>query len=172
MKSHARRVLLELQQEGIESIAICLLHAYKNPMHEQRLLQIAQELGMAQLSLSHVVAPLIKAVARGETTVIDAYLGPIIRAYLGRICDQLGGEQNTDLKVMTSAGGLVDFRAYQGKDSILSDRLAGSWRLGRSPKPQASTEPSASTWEGRARMSIAMRVLRNWSTSPQKRMCD
>ena len=129
-ESNARQVLMELRREGIESVAVCLLHAYRNPIHEKALIRIAREVGFEQVSLSHVVAPLIKAVARGETTVIDAYLGPIIRLYLSRLCEQFGGELHADLKVMTSAGGLVDFREYQGKDSILSGPAGGVVAIG------------------------------------------
>ncbi len=117
-----RRELARLKDAGIESLAICLLHAFRNPRHEQLVEQIARELGFDEISTSHRVAPLLGVVSRGSTTVVDAYLNPVLRSYIESLRRSLG---TSDLKIMTSAGGLVDSRHFVGKDSILSGPAGG-----------------------------------------------
>lgn len=117
-----RRQLAPLRASGIESLAICLLHAYQQPAHELLVEQIARELGFAEISTSSRVAPLVKIVARGDTTVVDAYLNPILRAYVEQLRSALGAGQ---LRIMTSAGGLVEADSFVGKDSILSGPAGG-----------------------------------------------
>jgi 5-oxoprolinase (ATP-hydrolysing) len=107
---------------GIRSCAIVLIHGYRYPHHEQQVAQIARELGFTQISVSHQVSPLMKLVSRGDTTVVDAYLTPILRRYVDRISSQLPGVQ---LMFMKSDGGLVDAQQFQGKDSILSGPAGG-----------------------------------------------
>ncbi len=114
--------LSELRRGGTVSLAVCLLHSWKNPTHELQVGQLAQELGFEEVSLSHQVAPRIKAVSRGDTTVVDAYLNPVLRDYVSKIQQSLGPSQ---LQLMTSAGGLVDANAFRGKDSILSGPAGG-----------------------------------------------
>ncbi len=127
----ARRRLAKLQSEGIESLAICLLHSFVNPVHEQKLHDIARELGFDEISLSSQVAPLIKIVSRGDTTVMDAYLNPVLREYVSRIRTVLekgsssGRSEQTAFKIMTSSGGLVDANHFLGKDSVLSGPAGG-----------------------------------------------
>lgn len=87
----ARARLEELRQAGIDSVAIALLHAYRNPVHEQALAAMAREIGFREVVTSHEVSPTIKLVPRGESTVVDAYLNPILRDYVGRIASQLNG---------------------------------------------------------------------------------
>jgi 5-oxoprolinase (ATP-hydrolysing) len=111
-----------LRQSGIESIAICLLNAYVQPVHENQLADLAREAGFDEVSLSSRVAPFIKVVSRGDTTVVDAYLSPVLRAYVGTLRRSL---PTGSLKIMTSAGGLVDAREFVGKDSILSGPAGG-----------------------------------------------
>jgi len=107
---------------GIASVAIVLMHSYRYPQHEQQLAQLARNMGFAQVSVSHEVSALMKLISRGDTTVVDAYLSPILRRYVDRIAGELGGAQ---LLFMQSNGGLVDSNWFQGKDSILSGPAGG-----------------------------------------------
>jgi 5-oxoprolinase (ATP-hydrolysing) len=117
------RQLTALRDQGIESLAICLLHAFEHTAHEELVADVAREVGFDEISVSHRVAPLIKVVARGDTTVVDAYLNPILRRYVARLRETLG--DSSRLRIMTSAGGLVDGAAFVGKDSILSGPAGG-----------------------------------------------
>ncbi len=120
------RVQLQLAREaGCNSIAISLMHSFKNPAHELRLAELAAEVGIEHVSVSHQLASVVEFVARTQTTVVDAYLSPIVREYFSRLCDQFGGDDRAELLVMTSAGGLVDWREYSGKDCILSGPAGG-----------------------------------------------
>jgi 5-oxoprolinase (ATP-hydrolysing) len=102
------------------------MHAHRYPAHEQRVAALARELGFAQVSASHEVSPLIKFVSRGDTTVVDAYLSPILRRYVAQVADALGGEKDTPrLMFMMSSGGLTAAELFQGKDAILSGPAAG-----------------------------------------------
>jgi len=121
---HAREQLKKASGAGCSSLAICLMHSYINADNELQLEQLARKVGFEYISRSSQVAPLIELVARAQTTVVDAYLSPIIRSYLGRLVDQFGGAQ-VQLQVMTSAGGLTDWQSYSGKDSILSGPAGG-----------------------------------------------
>lgn len=121
-RAQVRAVLAPLREQGIRSLAICLLHAYEFPAHEQLVAEVAREVGFEEISVSHQVAPLIKIVARGDTTVVDAYLNPVLRAYIARLRAALG---SSDLRIMTSAGGLVAAERFVGKDSILSGPAGG-----------------------------------------------
>ncbi|MEX0712193.1 MAG: hydantoinase B/oxoprolinase family protein [Pirellulales bacterium] len=117
-----RRQLTELRSRGIESLAICLLHASEHPGHEQLVARVAREIGFEEVSESHRVAPLVKIVSRGDTTVMDAYLNPVLRAYVDTLRGALAG---SELRIMTSAGGLVSAANFVGKDSILSGPAGG-----------------------------------------------
>lgn len=119
----ARRKLKELRAGGVESVAIAFLHAYRNGLHEAEVEAIAREIGFQEVSCSSKVAPSIKIVPRGETTVLDAYLTPILRNYIASIRSSLSSESS--LKLMTSYGGLVDGSVFTGKDSILSGPAGG-----------------------------------------------
>jgi 5-oxoprolinase (ATP-hydrolysing) len=107
---------------GIRSCAIVLMHSDRYPYHEQQVAQIAAEMGFAQISVSHQVSPLMKLVSRGDTTVVDAYLTPILRRYVNQVASQL---PNVKLMFMKSDGGLVAAQQFQGKDSILSGPAGG-----------------------------------------------
>lgn len=111
-----------LYDSGIDSLAICLLHADLYPAHEQQVAAIARKLGFAEISCSHEIAPLVKIVPRAETTVVDAYLNPVLRDYLAKLQASLPGSQ---LKLMTSAGGLVPPSAFHGHESVLSGPAGG-----------------------------------------------
>ncbi|MFV1998300.1 MAG: hydantoinase B/oxoprolinase family protein [Acidiferrobacterales bacterium] len=108
--------------DGVVSVAIVLIHSYRFPQHEQQLAQLVRAVGFEHVSVSHEVSSLIKLVSRGDTTVVDAYLSPILRRYVDRINDELDGAQ---VLFMQSNGGLVDSRRFQGKDSILSGPAGG-----------------------------------------------
>ena len=76
--------------DGIQAVAIVFMHAYRYPEHEQQVAALARELGFPQVSVSHEVSPLIKLVGRGDTTVVDAYLSPILRRYVAQVQEELG----------------------------------------------------------------------------------
>ncbi|MDZ8105389.1 MAG: hydantoinase/oxoprolinase family protein [Nostoc sp. DedQUE12a] len=107
---------------GIRSCAIVFMHSDRYPKHEQEVAIIAQEIGFTQISVSHQLSPLMKLVSRGDTTVVDAYLTPILRRYVNQIASQL---PQVKLMFMKSDGGLVAAEQFQGKDSILSGPAGG-----------------------------------------------
>ncbi len=121
---HATAQLDAAYHAGCRSLAICLMHSYLNPVHEQQLEQLARDIGFEFISRSSAIAPLIEFVARAQTSVVDAYLSPIIRSYLAKLVEQFGGN-SVQLQVMTSAGGLTRWQDYSGKDSILSGPAGG-----------------------------------------------
>ena len=122
----AENELRNLFATGIRSIAVCLLHSYCNPVHESRIEQIARRIGFTCICISSQIAPKIKAVIRAETTLMDAYLTPIVQGYLQTVTNQFGLENRTHLRVMTSSGGLVSADSYRGKDSVLSGPAGGA----------------------------------------------
>ncbi|MFK8182379.1 MAG: hydantoinase B/oxoprolinase family protein [Phormidesmis sp.] len=113
--------------DGIRACAISLIHGYRYPKHEQHLAAIAQRVGFTQVSTSHQVSPLIKWVSRSDTTVVDAYLSPLLRRYVNRIEQALGrgGDNAPQVLFMQSNGGLTPATFFQGKDSILSGPAGG-----------------------------------------------
>jgi 5-oxoprolinase (ATP-hydrolysing) len=124
------QVKLGLQQaydSGLRSVAILLMHGYRYPRHEQLVADLAREIGFTQVSISSKVSPLIKLISRGDTTVVDAYLSPILRRYIDRVAAQLDGieESGGRLMFMQSNGGLADADYFQGKDAILSGPAGG-----------------------------------------------
>ncbi len=118
----ARTQLAAAHAAGIRACAICLLHGYRYPQHEQALAAAAAELGFTHISVSHRLSPLMKFVPRGETTVADAYLSPILGQYLLRMRDLMPG---IALQVMQSSGGLIDAERLAGKDAIFSGPAGG-----------------------------------------------
>jgi 5-oxoprolinase (ATP-hydrolysing) len=108
--------------EGIRSCAIVLMHSYRYPDHETQVAAIAQSIGFTHISISHQVSPAIKLISRGDTTVVDAYLTPILRRYVNQVTGQLPG---VPLMFMKSDGGLVKAEQFQGKDSLLSGPAGG-----------------------------------------------
>ncbi|MBN2700232.1 MAG: hydantoinase B/oxoprolinase family protein [Methylothermaceae bacterium] len=119
----ARRALITAFNDGIRALAIVLMHAYRNPSHEVALAALAREIGFPQVSVSHTVSPLIRLVARGDTTVLDAYLSPPLHRYTEHIT--AGFEGPVKLWLMQSQGGLVEAHRFQGKDSIVSGPAGG-----------------------------------------------
>ena len=114
--------LQALFDSGLRSIAVVLMHGYRYTQHEAALGEIARRIGFTQISLSHQVSPLMKLVGRGDTTVVDAYLSPILRHYVEQVGNQLGAVK---LMFMQSNGGLVNADLFQGKDSVLSGPAGG-----------------------------------------------
>lgn len=120
------RDLQALQRDGFDAIAIVFMHAYHHPAHEQWVAALARKIGFAQVSVSHEVSPLIKLVGRGDTTVVDAYLSPILRRYVARVTDALDvRSSDARLMFMMSSGGLTAAELFQGKDAILSGPAGG-----------------------------------------------
>ncbi len=107
---------------GIKAVAIVFMHAWKYPAHEQRVAELARAAGFSQVSASHAVSPLLKLVPRGDTTVVDAYLSPILRRYVEQVASELQGVR---LYFMQSNGGLAEAKSFQGKDAILSGPAGG-----------------------------------------------
>lgn len=120
---HLRAELGKVRARGIDSVAVLFLHSFAYPAHERAAAAIARELGFNQVSLSHTVANEIKAVGRGDTTVADAYLSPMLRSYIGRLQAALG--EDAALRFMQSNGGLADARRFTGKDAVLSGPAGG-----------------------------------------------
>ena len=118
----ARDALRAAYQEGLRAVAILMMHAWAYPAHEERLGAIAREVGFTQISLSHRASPLPRIVPRGDTTVVDAYLSPILRRYVDQVAAELPGVR---LYFMQSSGGLTEAGHFQGKDAILSGPAGG-----------------------------------------------
>ena len=112
---------------GRRGVAIVLMHGYRYPAHEKQLAEIARRVGFTQVSVSHEVSPLMKLVSRGDTTVVDAYLSPILRRHVGRVAAELAGLEHHGgrLMFMQSSGGLTDAHFFQGKDAVLSGPAGG-----------------------------------------------
>lgn len=118
----ARAGLQQAYECGLRALAIVFMHGYRYTAHEAAVARIAREIGFTQVSTSHETSPMMKLVARGDTTVVDAYLSPILRRYVDQVASELPG---VNLQFMQSNGGLTDARAFQGKDSILSGPAGG-----------------------------------------------
>ncbi|MEM9565227.1 MAG: hydantoinase B/oxoprolinase family protein [Actinomycetota bacterium] len=114
--------LSEARADGYQSVAVSFVHGYRHTKHEEFVGRAARELGFPQVSVSHEVSPLMKLVARGDTTVVDAYLSPVLRRYVDRVAAAVG---DTRLLFMQSNGGLADAGRFQGKDSLLSGPAGG-----------------------------------------------
>jgi len=108
--------------EGFRSAAVVCMHGYRYPAHEARIGEIARRVGFAQVSLSHATSQLMKLVSRGDTTLVDAYLSPILARYVDQVARELG---DVRMQFMQSSGGLTDARLFRGKDSILSGPAGG-----------------------------------------------
>jgi 5-oxoprolinase (ATP-hydrolysing) len=118
---------------GIRAVAVVLMHGYRYPQHEQAIARLARSIGFSQVSVSHQVSPLMKLVSRGDTTVVDAYLSPILRRYVDQVERDLTSSDSRSadadprlrLQFMQSSGGLTDAHRFQGKDAILSGPAGG-----------------------------------------------
>ena len=124
--TQVRQVLADARTQNIEAVAIVLMHSFRFPEHERKVAMLANEAGFKQISVSHVVSPLIKIVGRGDTTIVDAYLSPILRGYVDRVSAALDIDNSgAKLMFMMSSGGLTDADLFQGKDAILSGPAGG-----------------------------------------------
>ncbi len=123
--------------DGLRSVAIVLMHGYRYPAHEARLAELARAAGFTQVSVSHEVAPLIKLVGRGDTTLVDAYLSPVLRRYVDQFTSALGTGNRA--LFMQSSGGLADGARFRGKDAILSGPAGGI--VGMARTAEASGAP-------------------------------
>jgi 5-oxoprolinase (ATP-hydrolysing) len=117
-----KQELLAQYQNGLRSVAIVFMHGYRFTGHEKAAKRIALEVGFTQISTSHETSPMMKFVSRGDTTVVDAYLSPILRRYVEQVAGEMPGVK---LFFMQSSGGLTDAHVFQGKDAILSGPAGG-----------------------------------------------
>lgn len=122
----AERELDRLKSQGFDAIAIVFMHGYKFPQHEQVVARLARDKGFSQVSVSHEVSPLLKYVGRGDTTVVDAYLSPVLSRYVSQVSRELDIERTgARIMFMMSSGGLTAAEMFQGKDAILSGPAGG-----------------------------------------------
>ena len=125
-EAQTRKALKSIYAEGIRALAICFMHGYRFHDHETRVAEIAKNIGFTQISVSHKVSPLMKYVNRGDTTVVDAYLSPILRRYIDRVSSALHSDgAGCNLMFMQSNGGLTNAGLFQGKDAVLSGPAGG-----------------------------------------------
>jgi 5-oxoprolinase (ATP-hydrolysing) len=119
----------QARRDGIDAVAIVFMHAWKFPEHEKAVAKVCRKAGFAQVSVSHEVSPLVKLVGRGDTTVVDAYLSPILSRYVQQVAGELGAspdkEKSPRLMFMMSSGGLTAADMFQGKDALLSGPAGG-----------------------------------------------
>lgn len=124
-----RPAIEQAKADGIDAVAIVFMHAWKYPDHEKAVAKVCRKIGFSQVSVSHEVSPLIKLVGRGDTTVVDAYLSPILSRYVQRVAGELGaareGDHSPRLMFMMSSGGLTAADMFQGKDALLSGPAGG-----------------------------------------------
>ncbi|KQT08012.1 hydantoinase B/oxoprolinase family protein [Ramlibacter sp. Leaf400] len=121
-EGHLREALADAHAAGLRSVAVVFMHGYRFTAHEEAAARIAREVGFTQVSTSHGTSPMMKFVSRGDTTVVDAYLSPILRRYVEQVAAEMPGVR---LFFMQSSGGLTDAHAFQGKDAILSGPAGG-----------------------------------------------
>ncbi|MDB5940958.1 MAG: hydantoinase/oxoprolinase family protein, partial [Ramlibacter sp.] len=121
-EAQLRSELQAAHDRGLRSVAVVFMHGYRFTEHEKAAARIAREVGFTQVSTSHETSPMMKFVSRGDTTVVDAYLSPILRRYVDQVAGEMPGVQ---LFFMQSSGGLTDAHAFQGKDAILSGPAGG-----------------------------------------------
>ena len=121
-----RLAFQSLRDKGFSAVAIVFMHAWKFPAHEKLAAKIAREIGFSQVSVSHEVSPLIKFVGRGDTTVVDAYLSPILARYVAMVAEELDVKRSgARLMFMMSSGGLTAADLFKGKDAVLSGPAGG-----------------------------------------------
>jgi 5-oxoprolinase (ATP-hydrolysing) len=121
-EAHLKERLWAAYDAGLRSAAVVFMHGYRYTAHEEAAARIAREIGFTQVSASHATSPMMKFVSRGDTTVVDAYLSPILRRYVDQVASEMPGVQ---LFFMQSSGGLTDAQVFQGKDAILSGPAGG-----------------------------------------------
>src|SRR5690606_24376402 len=124
-----RRELVAARSDGFDAVAINLMHAYRRADHEQQIAALAREVGFSQISASHEVTGLARFVPRGQTTVIDAYLTPVVQRYARQVAAEL---PDRELLFMQSHGGLTDAGRFRGRNAILSGPAGGIVGMARS----------------------------------------
>lgn len=155
-REQLREQLVQLSNQGIDSLAVVLLHACANPTHEKIVGEVAAELGVSNVSLSHSLSSLRKFVPRGDTTVMDAYLNPVLQQYVQQIRSAISPDSR--LELMMSSGGLTPAESFRGKDSILSGPAGGVVGVARAAKTagyasaigfdMGGTSTDVSRWDG------------------------
>ena len=121
-EAHLRTQLAKAHAQGVRSVAVVFMHGWRHTAHEQVAARLAREVGFTQVSTSHQTSPMMKLVSRGDTTVVDAYLSPILRRYVDQVASEMPGVK---LMFMQSSGGLTDAQVFAGKDAILSGPAGG-----------------------------------------------
>ncbi len=119
---HLRTQFMHWHAQGVRSVAVVFMHGWRHTAHEQAAAQLAREVGFTQVSTSHQTSPMMKLISRGDTTVVDAYLSPILRRYVDQVASEMPGVK---LMFMQSSGGLTDAQVFAGKDAILSGPAGG-----------------------------------------------
>lgn len=138
-QAHLRAALQAAFARGLRSVAVVFMHGYRYVAHEQAAAELARELGFTQVSTSHATSPMMKFVSRGDTTVVDAYLSPILRRYVDQVAAEMPGVK---LFFMQSSGGLTDAHVFQGKDAILSGPAGGIVGMARTAELAQAEESS------------------------------
>jgi 5-oxoprolinase (ATP-hydrolysing) len=121
-EAHLRTQLMHWHAQGVRSVAVVFIHGWRHTTHEQTAARLAREVGFTQVSTSHQTSPMMKLVSRGDTTVVDAYLSPILGRYVDQVASEMPGVK---LMFMQSSGGLTDAQVFAGKDAILSGPAGG-----------------------------------------------
>ncbi len=121
-EAHLRTQLMHWHAQGVRSVAVVFMHGWRHTAHERAAARLAREVGFTQVSTSHQTSPMMKLVSRGDTTVVDAYLSPILRRYVDQVASEMPGVK---LMFMQSSGGLTDAQVFAGKDAILSGPAGG-----------------------------------------------
>jgi 5-oxoprolinase (ATP-hydrolysing) len=121
-EAHLRTQLVNSHAQGVRSVAIVFMHGWRHTAHELAAARLAREVGFTQVSTSHQTSPMMKLVSRGDTTVVDAYLSPILGRYVNQVASEMPGVK---LMFMQSSGGLTDAQVFAGKDAILSGPAGG-----------------------------------------------
>jgi len=130
-EAQVKKELTALYEKGYRAVAVVLMHGYRFTQHEEAIGRISKDIGFTQISISNKVSPMMKLVSRGDTTVVDAYLSPILRRYVDQVAGEMDGVR---LLFMQSNGGLTDAHRFQGKDSILSGPAGGIVGMVRTAK--------------------------------------
>ena len=138
-EAHLKERLWAAYDAGLRSAAIVFMHGYRYTAHEEAAARIAREIGFTQVSASHATSPMMKLVSRGDTTVVDAYLSPILRRYVDQVASEMPGVK---LFFMQSSGGLTDAQVFQGKDAILSGPAGGIVGMARTAELAFRIDPA------------------------------
>ncbi|WP_313147918.1 hydantoinase B/oxoprolinase family protein [Diaphorobacter nitroreducens] len=153
-EDHLKERLWAAYDAGLRSVAIVFMHGYRYPAHEEAAARLALAAGFTQVSTSHGTSPLMKFVSRGDTTVVDAYLSPILRRYVQQVEAEMPG---VPLYFMQSSGGLTDAHRFQGKDAILSGPAGGI--VGMARTAQIAAQAEAAPGAGAAATQPPVRVI-------------